>query len=363
MRPRVEFSLYFIGKGGIMLKRALCLTLLALLLLPALSGCVTESPVGRRYYDYFNTETTVTVWSAGEGNTENQIFETAEDILGEYHKLFDIYFEYSGVNNLATVNRMAGISPVEVDGKIIDFLLYAKQMHALTGGEMNVAVGAVTMLWHNRREAAKTDPQGAALPDMTALAEAAEHTDIEALIIDPAAGTVYFADPRLRLDVGALGKGYATEQLRLALIEAGVDSCVLNVGGNIAIIGSKPDGSDFLTGITNPKKGEQGAEQLITTLGLSDTSCVTSGDYERYYTVDGVRYHHVIDKDTLMPAEHFASVTVICEDGALADALSTALFCMSEAEGRALLGSLGSDIRVLWIDGDNNLTWYGEILP
>ena len=343
-----------------MLKRAVSLLLLVLLFLPQLVGCETDKPEVQRCYEYFNTETVVTVYSAGEGIDSADVFREVRTVLGEYHKLFDIYFEYSGINNLATVNARAGASPVEVDEKIVDFLLYAKQMHALTGGEMNVAMGAVTRLWHDCREAAKKNPPAFRLPDTDALASAAEHTDIDDLIIDRERGTVSFADPSLRLDVGALGKGYATEQLRRSLIAMGVESCVLNVGGNIAIIGKKPDGSDFMTGIKNPKGGEPGEEYLITTVGLSDVSCVTSGDYERYYTVGGERYHHVIDRDTLMPSLHFASVTVICADGALADVLSTALFCMSETEGRALLDSLGADIRVLWIDKNNKLTWYDE---
>ncbi len=344
-----------------MKKRLLSLFLLICLALLELSACAPGGPSVKRYYEYFNTESVVTVWDAGEGNTDGEVFDTVRSILGEYHKLLDIYYEYSGMNNLATVNRLAGTEAVEVDGRLIDFLLYAKDMHTLTGGEMNIALGAVTRMWHDCREAAALDPSAARIPSRADLIAAAAHTDIADLVIDRSASTVSFADSRLRLDVGALGKGYATELVRRALIEMGVVSCTLNIGGNIAIIGKKPDGSDFLTGITNPKKGIKGEDAIITTIPLSDLSCVTSGDYERYYCVGNIRYHHVIDPDTLMPAVHFASVTVICEDGGLCDALSTALFCMTETEGRALLDALSEiyDIRVLWIDADNNISRYG----
>lgn len=348
-----------------MLKKSVCLVLLCTLLLCLICSCGnTGAPTSKVYYEYFNTETVVSVYDGGEVGTE-ELFGIVTDTLDEYHKLFDIYLEYSGVTNLCTVNREAGVSPVRVDEKLIDFLIYAKGMHTLTGGEMSIALGAVTRLWHDCREAAEADPVSAKIPEMAALTAAAEHTDIDSLVIDPEAKTVYFSDSALRLDVGAIGKGYATEKLRQRLVEAGVKSCVLNVGGNIAIIGKKPDGSDFLTGITNPKKAEPGQSQLITTVELSDVCCVTSGDYERYYTVDGVKYHHVIDKDTLFPGAYFASVTVICKDGALADALSTALFCMTEEEGRELLnnicnsGAADGGIQVLWIDKDNNITRYG----
>ncbi len=348
-----------------MLKKTVCLILLCTLLLCLICSCGNiGAPTSKVYYEYFNTETTVSVYDGGDVGAD-EVFSIVTETLGEYHKLFDIYLEYSGVTNLCTVNKEAGVSPVKVDEKLIDFLLYAKDMNTVTGGEMNIALGAVTRLWHDCREAAEADPVSAKTPEMAALSSAAGHTDIDSLVIDREAKTVYFSDPLLRLDVGAVGKGYATEKLRQRLISAGVKSCVLNVGGNIAIIGKKPDRSDFMVGITNPKKAEPGQSQLITTVELSDVSCVTSGDYERYYTVGGVKYHHVIDNDTLFPAAHFASVTVICKDGAIADALSTALFCMTEEEGRALLdkictsGVADGGIRVLWIDKNNNITRYG----
>ena len=117
--------------------------------------------------------------------------------------------------------------------------------------------------------------------------------------------------------------------------------------GNIRIVGEKPDGSGWGTGIKDPADPEQYAAKVT----LSDTSCVTSGNYERYFTVDGVRYHHIIDPQTRMPADYFASVTVITPDSGLADALSTALFCMSYEDGLALAEKIGN-VDVLWITQD-----------
>ena len=126
-----------------------------------------------------------------------------------------------------------------------------------------------------------------------------------------------------------------------------MDSYVLNIGGNIRIIGHKPDGSGWGTGIKDPANPEQYAAKLT----IADTSCVTSGDYERFFTVDGVQYHHVIDKDTLMPAAYFSSVTILTPNSGLADALSTALFTMSYEDGLALVSAIGN-VDVLWITPD-----------
>ena len=161
------------------------------------------------------------------------------------------------------------------------------------------------------------------------------------------------SDPAASLDVGALGKGYATERAADYLREDGAESYVLNVGGNIRIIGAKPDGSGWVTGIRDPSGAEK---DFAISLRLQDTACVTSGVYERYFVVDGQRYHHIIDKDTLYPAGDFASLTVLTKDSGLADALSTALFCMSYEQGLALAEQL-EGVEVLWIFPDGGIKY------
>ena len=236
---------------------------------------------------------------------------------------------------------------MEVDRELIDFLLYAKDLYAKTNGEMNIMMGSVLKLWHDCRTAAGTDPQSARIPTEDELAKASLHTDFSALEIDAENNTVRISDPEASIDVGALGKGYATEKAAEYLKGIGADSYVLNIGGNIRIIGHKPDGSGWATGIKNPANTEEYALRIE----IANTSCVTSGDYERYFMVDGQKYHHVIDKDTLMPSTYFSSVTILTPDSGLADALSTALFCMSYEDGLALVNKIGG-VEVLWITSD-----------
>ena len=125
------------------------------------------------------------------------------------------------------------------------------------------------------------------------------------------------------------------------------------MGGNIRIIGAKPDGSGWVTGIRDPAGGDK---DFAISLRLKDTACVTSGVYERYFVVDGQRYHHIIDKDTLYPAGDFASLTVLTKDSGLADALSTALFCMSYEQGLALAKQM-EGVEVLWIFPDGGIKY------
>ena len=298
-------------------------------------------------YSLFDTVSYIYTYAGDTSEVFDANCEEVWSILAEYHQLFDIYHEYSGINNLCTLNKNAGGEALEVSPKLIDFLKYAKNLYVLTNGEMNIMMGAVLSLWHDAREA------GNYIPSEEALVEASKHVSFDNLEIDEENNTVRITDKDARIDVGALGKGYATELAAKHLENKGVNSYVLNIGGNIRIIGTKTDGSSWGTGIKDPRN----PSTFIKKITISDTSCVTSGDYERYITVGGKKYHHIIDKDTLMPAEYFSSITILTKDSGLADALSTALFCMSYEEGLALVEKIGN-VDVLWVrsDGSTEMT-------
>ena len=325
-------------------------------------------------YALFDTVSNIFTYAGDTKEVFDANCEEVWSILAEYHQLFDIYHEYSGINNLCTLNKNAGGDALEVSPKLIDFLKYAKNLYVLTNGEMNIMMGAVLSLWHD----ARTD--GSYIPTDEALAEASKHVSFDCLEIDESNNTVRITDKYARIDVGALGKGYATELAAKHLENKGIKSYVLNIGGNIRIIGTKTDGSGWGTGINNPTynydidysrspciyswmhKDANGdnicdscnTNKFVTKITISDISCVTSGDYERYITVGGKKYHHIIDKDTLMPAEYFSSITILTKDSGLADALSTALFCMSYEDGLALIQSIGG-IDVLWVYPDGTM--------
>ena len=229
-------------------------------------------------------------------------------------------------------------------------LLYAKDMYYLTDGTVNVAMGSVLSLWHDYRSIGMDDPVNASLPPMGKLKEASLHMDIENIVIDEENSTVTITDPLTKLDVGAIAKGYATEQIARRLEAQGVTGYVLNVGGNVRTIGSKKEDTPWTVGLENPDGGE-----YIEYLHLDGQSVVTSGSYQRFYYVDGKNYHHIIHPDTLMPAEGYLSVSVICKDSGLGDALSTALFCMEKEKGLSLVEAMPG-VEVLWVSDDGSKT-------
>ena len=279
----------------------------------------------------------------------------AEEILSQladYHKLYTIYHRFDGMENLCTINELVDGAhrTVKVDRRIVDMLLYAKEMYTVTDGMMNVAMGSVLSLWHDYRTIGKDNPDEAALPPMERLNDAAEHTDITKMVIDEENCTVTLTDPQMKLDVGAIAKGYATERIAISLEEKGIEGFVLNIGGNVRTIGTKPDGAPWVVGVENSD-----GEEYLAYLQLTGQSVVTSGSYQRYYTVNGKRYHHIIHPNTLMPAEGYVSVSVVCKDSGLGDALSTALFCLSKEKGLALVESM-PDVEAMWVSEDGSQT-------
>lgn len=306
----------------------------------------TVEPKSKTYYDLFDTVSTVYDYSGGSEEEFREALEALEELFYYYDALFDIYHPSKSLTNLYDVNREATKAPVKVDGALLDFLEYSKQMYTLTGGEVNIAMGAVLSIWHTARTQGLANPAGAALPPRSELSDAAEHCDINDIIIDREASTVYLADPQMSLDVGAIAKGYATERAAELLLDLGYTGYALDIGGNLRTVGSKADGDPWRTGVKNTDLTSE--KKYVYYLNLSDLSAVTSGDYERYYTVGGKRYHHIIDKDTLMPSAHFSSVTVVVQDSGLADALSTALFNMDYESGKAIVEATAGAFAV-WV--------------
>ena len=336
-----------------------------LLLGLGLSACAPQEQKNRYSaysMDYFDTVITV----VGYEETKEDFDAVADEILAqfaEYHRLYSIYHRFEGLENLCTVNELVDGAhrTVTVDQRIIDLLLYAKEMYTLTDGVVNVAMGSVLSLWHNYRTLGKDDPANAALPPPERLRAAAEHTDIDNMIIDEEQRTVTLTDPLMLLDVGAVAKGYAVERVARDLEARGVTGYVLNVGGNVRAIGGKPDGQQWTVSIEDPER-----EDYFAYLQLSREAVVTSGAYQRYYYVDGKAYHHIIHPDTQMPAEGFLSVSVICADSGMGDALSTALFCLPLEEGLALIESM-PEVEAMWITEDRVKTvssgWNSYVKP
>ncbi len=330
-----------------MLKK-MCILLISAAMLLNTASCGLRKPVRYEaaFLKLFDTKTTIVAYTDNKEEFA-RYSQLIYDSLNEYHQLYDIYNSYEGISNIKTINDQAGKAPVKVDSRIIDLLKFSKQWYEKTGGKVNVAMGSVLSIWHDYREKGMEDPDSAELPPLERLKEAAMHTDINKVIINEEKSTVYLEDPEMSLDVGAVAKGYATEQVSRIAYENGFTSGLISVGGNVRAIGFKGDNKQpWNVGIQNPETDQDLPDLHV--LDIIDASLVTSGIYERYYTVDGRDYHHIIDPDTLFPSVEYKSVSIMCRDSGMADALSTAIFNMNIDEGMDFVKSL-PDVEVLWV--------------
>ena len=323
-------------------------SVMLLILALLLGGCAGAGEEQKQYSATFLTVFDTVTTILGRDESEAAFTEKAQAVHDEllvYHQLFDIYNEYEGLNNLKTVNDHPG-EAVAVDRAVIDLLLDCKAYYELTGGRVNAAMGSVLYLWHEAREDGLNDFANAYLPDSEALAQAAAHTSWDSVVIDEENSTVTITDPALRLDVGAIAKGWSVQRVA----ENAPGGLLISVGGNVCATGPKDEtGTPWVVGVQDP----DGGENYLHTLYLTTGSMVTSGDYQRAYMVDGELYHHIIDPDTLYPGRLWRAVTVVCPDSGLADALSTALFLLPIEEGQKLLDACGS--TAMWVDAEGKM--------
>lgn len=290
--------------------------LLPLVLL--ISGCGSRGPVQCRDF-MLNTYVSVTIYHGG-GEEDAQ---AALDLCRTYEKVFsrtDPESELYRINHRETETVSEDMGAVLREGL---------RMSELSNGAFDITAGSVTELWDFTAQEPKT-------PDPEAVAAALPHVGWKKVHLD--GDRICFDDPETMLDLGGIAKGYIADQMAELLRERGVDSALIDLGGNLYCLGKKPDGSPFHIGIQHPDRER---DQAVGGIRVEDRSVVTSGVYERSFMEDGKLYHHILDTKTGWPKENeLLSATVVTETSTLGDALSTAVFVLGLHEGMALVESI-----------------------
>lgn len=301
-----------------------------LLLLSLLTACSSnESYTDTRYL--MGTQCAITVYKRADQKVFDGFFSRLEELD---HTISRTYAH----SEIHEINENAGIEPVVVSAEIFSLIQRAMELCELTGGAFNPLVGALTDLW-----AIGTDE--ARVPSAEEIASVLSYTSPEHIVLDEEEMSVYLTSPHTHLDLGAIGKGYASDVLASYLRANGVESAIINLGGNIYCIGTKRHGEKWVIGLQNPDTEYGG---YYSTVEVEDTAVVTSGAYERYTVEDGRVYHHIFDPETGYPSESdLLSATIISPDGTLADALSTAVFVLGSEQGRELIEGCGVEAVLL----------------
>ena len=268
----------------------------------------------------FYLDTVVTL-SAYTDNVK--VLDDALEECGRYERLLSRTIEGSDIWRI----NHAGGKPMEVSADTIKILTLARQVSEWSGGAFDVTIAPAAVLWDFRSGKAQ-------LPDAEALEAAAALVDYTRVAVE---GNTVTLPEGMMLDLGAIAKGYIADALKATLIDRGVKSGILSLGGNVVTIGTKPDGKPWKIGIQDID-GRTGEYMLVAE--SSGGATVTSGTYERGFDLDGVHYHHLLDASSGWPVQNgLASVSIFCEDSALADALSTAAFLLGPEKGLALIES------------------------
>jgi thiamine biosynthesis lipoprotein len=336
------------------------LILVLILLLTLSTGCKAANKSLRFQTEWtgsFDTVIQMIVYTDSE-QTFQKYVTLAKKRFQELHQLYDIYNVYPGINNIRTINEKSGLEPIVVDQAIIDLLLFCQQHSQQTGGVVDITLGPVLAIWHTYREAALADPSKSLVPPMSELQTASKLADATALKIDQTNRTVQLSRVGMSLDIGAVAKGFATQRIADELKTAGLTSGILSAGGSSVLLIGKPADPERPTwniAVQDPDGNLLIPDgRLLDTISTNDNSIDTSGDYQRYYTVEGVVYHHLIDPKTLMPGRYYRAVTVMTPDNGLADFLSTTLFLLPIDQGLAILKQYpGSE--ALWVFADNTI--------
>ena len=295
-----------------------CELLALALALTVLAGCGRSGQKHEKQLFAMDTVMLLTAYgSAGEDG-----LSAAADVINALAADLDPEKDASSVQAL---NAGAG-GAVAVSADCLAVLQTALDAYALTGGALDPALYPVILAWGFTTGDYRV-PGRAELDGLLA------EKDTDAIAIDEAAGTVALpAD--MAVSLGAVAKGYAAQKAAEAMVEAGVEKAILSLGGNVQTLGdTRPDGERWQVAVTDPSD----TGSYLGVLDVGQTAVVTSGGYQRYFEQNGVRYIHILDPATGMPAASgLASVTVVTADGAWADALSTALFVLGEDDALAL---------------------------
>lgn len=340
------------------MKKLTSIFIVLALTLGTLAGCRNAQPQYQKFSSalFGHFDTIISIISYQQTQEQFDEFEKYTDQrFAQLNKLFDIYNSYEGINNIKTINDNAGKAPVVVDKEIIELIKFSKEWYEKTDGQVNIAFGSVLSEWHDVRENAENGD--IKLPPLSLLQDRAKHTDISNVIVDEEKSTVYLSDPQMSLDVGAVAKGYATEVVCDELEEK-YDNFAISAGGNVKTHGSpkEKDRKRWAIGVQNPAVTDS-FEMVGGNLDLAyfntDMSLVCSGGYQRFFVVDGRRYHHLIDPDTLFPEEYYQGVSVFCEDSGVADALSTAVFLMDKDSALKLIETIdGAECLLVMDNGE-----------
>ncbi|WP_346938596.1 FAD:protein FMN transferase [uncultured Clostridium sp.] len=321
-------------------KKLSCLLVLSLITIIS-AGCANQklpkNPISKTEL-VIGTVCTVTIYD----KSDTTIIDEAFTRLRELENILSIN---KSNTELDKVNKMAGIEPVEVSDDTFNVIKKGLEYSKLSDGALDITIGPLVKLWGIGTDNAK-------VPSEEEINEKKGLVDYNKVEIDESKKSIFLKDPNMIIDLGAIAKGYAADEVAKFLKDAGVSSAIVDLGGNIYVLGDKINGTPWKVGVQNPDKSDS---DTIGFVDVSNKSIVTSGIYERYFEHEGKNYHHILSPETGYPYDNnILGVSILSDKSIDGDSLSTTLFALGVDKGLELINSLNG-VEAIFITKDHEL--------
>jgi len=317
---------------------------LLIFLLVVGAGCSTSSLFTDKPYKetQFLMDTIIEITAYGNGNEAG-----VKAAFAEFKRINELTNRFDESSQVSKINQAAGQEKVQVDPDVITMLKLARSRSEQLNGALDVSVGALTELW-------SVGHKGEFVPSDAEIKALLPLVNFQLIEIDDKANTVFLPKAGMRIDLGAVAKGYADRKAIDALKAGGIKSALVNAGGDVRIIGKRPDGQPWRIGVQDPRD----SEGIAAKIALADWDVLeTSGDYQRFFIKDDVRYSHIIDPRTGYQPREIASVTIVAKADNNVDILSTAMFVLGVEKGQQLLKQYpGTEAIFITTDGKKIIT-------
>lgn len=269
----------------------------------------------------------------------NQCIDEAVEEIQRIEALLTTYRESSQAN---LINQNAGIAPVKVDKEVFELIRRSVRISEITQGAFDITYGSVSKQFWN------FDKTMTRLPDAAERSRLLKLINYRNIVLDAENSTVFLKEKGMRIGFGGIGKGYAAEQAKQLLKNKGITSGIVNAAGDLTVWGTQPNGKPWTIGIANP----DAAHDFISSMNITDTSVATSGNYEKFVMIDGKRYSHTINPKTGLPVTGIKSVTIICSNAEIADAMATPVMIMGIKAGLDMINQVRGLACIIIDDND-----------
>jgi thiamine biosynthesis lipoprotein len=265
--------------------------------------------------------------------------------ITEIKRIESLISSWDSTSQTSEIIRNAGLKPVKVDKELFNLIKRSKKVSDLTHGAFDISYASMDKIW-------KFDGSMTKMPDSISIAKSVSKIDYNNIFLDKENSTVFLKNKGMKIGFGAIGKGYAANKALEVMSKMGLTGALVNASGDLITWGKDEDGKDWKIGISNPKE----KDKIFSWLSIGETAVVTSGNYEKFVTFNGKRYSHIIDPRTGYPVSGLSSVTIICPNAELADALATSVFVLGKEKGLELINKLNGIECILVTDDQKMLT-------